>query len=193
LVPYQYFWELAGEPPDNAFLAILFFLLIVAIYVAVIGIPLWTLRAQRKNESSKQSSLKKVALTSKNAKEGTNISCSFDTYGILFVINNSATCIICNDRSQFVGNLRAQESSVETSHGTARSDYVGRIQICLTTDEGTTMKYHISGTIYALDSPFNIMGIPFFRSFLGQDNRPYPTQDDNGTYIISSASHSHFI
>ncbi len=109
------------------------------------------------------------------------------------MINNSATCIIYNDRSQFVENLRAQVSSVETSHGTACSNYVGTIRIKLTTDEGTTIQYHIPGAIYAPDSPFNILGIPFFRSFLGQDNMPYPTQDDNGTYIISSASHSPFI
>ncbi len=90
-VPYQYFWELAGELPDNTFLALLFFLLVVAIYVTVIGVHLWTLRAQRKNVSLTKSSLKKVALTSKNAKEGTDISCSFDTDGIPFVIDNSAT------------------------------------------------------------------------------------------------------
>jgi hypothetical protein len=124
LVPYQYFWELAGEPSDNAFLAILFFLSVEAIFVAVIGVRLWMLRAQCKNASLMQSSLKKVALTSKNAKDGTNISCSTDTDGIPFGINNSPICIICNDRSQFVGNLRAQESSVETSHGTACSNYV---------------------------------------------------------------------
>ncbi len=49
------------------------------------------------------------------------------------------------------------------------------------------MEYHISDAIYTPDSPFNILGIPFFGSFLGQDNTPYPTQEDNGTYIISSA------
>jgi hypothetical protein len=69
-VPYQYFQELAGEPPDNAFLAILFFLSVVAVNVAVLGVCLWTLHAQRRNASLKQSSLKKVALTSKNAKGG---------------------------------------------------------------------------------------------------------------------------
>jgi hypothetical protein len=140
-----------------------------------------------------QSSLKKVAPSFKNAEVGTNTSCSFDTDRIPFVIDNSATCLICNDRSQFVGNLRAQESSVETSHGTACSNYVCTIQICLTADEGMTMEYHIPGAIYAPDSPFNILGIPFFGSFLGQDNTPYPTQDNNGNYIISSALCSHFI
>ncbi len=165
----------------------------MAIYVAVIGVHLWTLRAQCKNASLKQSSLKKVALASKNAKEGTNISCSFDTDGIPFVLDNSATCIICNDRSQFVGNLRAQESSVETSHGTACFDYVSTIRICLTTDDGMTMEYHIPSAINAPDSPFNILGIPFFGSFLGQDDTTNPTQNNNGTYIISSASRSHFI
>ncbi len=98
-----------------------------------------------------------------------------------------------NDRSQLVGNLWTQESSVETSHGIACSNYVGTIRICLTMDEGLTIKYHIPSAIYAPDSPFNILGIPFFGSFLGQDNTHYPTQDDNGTYIISSASRSHFI
>jgi hypothetical protein len=83
-VPYQYFQELSGEPPDNAFLAILFFLSVIAIYVTVLGVRLWMLRAESRNASSKQSSIKKVALTSRNAKEGTDISCSFDTDGIFF-------------------------------------------------------------------------------------------------------------
>jgi len=33
------------------------------------------------------------------------------------VIDNSATCIICNDRNQFVGHLERQDCQVETSVG----------------------------------------------------------------------------
>jgi hypothetical protein len=51
-------------------------------------------------------------------------------------------------------------------------------------DDGTTMQYHIPDAIYAPDSPFSILGIPFFGSFLGKGDMPYPTRDNDGTYII---------
>jgi hypothetical protein len=55
------------------------------------------------------------------------------------------------------------------------------------------MQYHIPDAIYNPKSPFNILGIPFFGRFLGREVSPYPTSNDDGTYIQSSASRSHFV
>ena len=54
-----------------------------------------------------------------------------------------------------------QPVNVETTHGTGNSDYVGTIMIRLTTDQGETLVYHIPDAVYAPDSSFNILGIPF--------------------------------
>ena len=91
---------------------------------------------------------------------------SFDSDGIPFVIDNSATCIICNDRSQFVGPLRVQHTSVETTHGTASLVYAGTIAIHLMTNAGQTFESHVPNAIYDPNLPLNILGIPFLGDFL---------------------------
>jgi hypothetical protein len=39
---------------------------------------------------------------------------TFDTNGIPFIVNNSASCIITNERSLFVGNLTSAQVQVDT-------------------------------------------------------------------------------
>jgi hypothetical protein len=51
------------------------------------------------------SRLPMVSLATSEIQEGTDISFSFDSDQLPFVIHNSTTCIICNGRMQFVGNL----------------------------------------------------------------------------------------
>jgi hypothetical protein len=55
------------------------------------------------------------------------------------------------------------------------------------------MQYHIPNAINNPNSPFNILGILFFGKFLGREDVPYLTSDDDGTYIQSSASRSCFV
>jgi hypothetical protein len=55
------------------------------------------------------------------------------------------------------------------------------------------MQYHIHNAIYNPNSPFNILGIPFFGKFLGREDAPYPSSNNNGIYIQSSVSCSHFV
>jgi hypothetical protein len=55
------------------------------------------------------------------------------------------------------------------------------------------MQYHIPNAIYNPNSPFNILGIPFFGKFLGREDATYPTSNNDGTYIQSSASRSRFV
>jgi hypothetical protein len=55
------------------------------------------------------------------------------------------------------------------------------------------MQYHIPDDIYNPNSPFDILGIPFFKKFLGREDTPYPTSNNNGKHIQSSASRFHFV
>ncbi len=135
----------------------------------------------------------RVSLATSELQESPNNSFSFDSDGLPFVIDNSVTCIICNDRAQFIGNLRAEKLSVETTHGSASTNYVGTISLTLTTDDGEKLQYHIPDAIYNPNSPFNILGIPFFGRFLGRGDLPCPTSDDDGTYVQSSATRSRLV
>jgi len=113
----------------------------------------------------------------------------FDTDGITFVIDNSATCIICNDKSQFIGNLREQSCIVETANGGSSTSWVGTIRLTLTDDSGKNYTYHIPNAIYDKHSPFNIIGIPCLGDYFGK-NDSVPSSDDDGTYVKSSATKS---
>jgi hypothetical protein len=139
------------------------------------------------------SRLSAVSLATSGIQEGNNLSFSFDSDGLPFVINNPATCIICNDRMQFVDDLQAERLSVETTHRSASTDYVGTISLTITTNNGDRMQRHIPDAIYDPNSPFSILGIPFFGKFLGREDVPYPTSNNDGIYIQSSASYSHFV
>ena len=156
-VPYCFLMKRAGKPPDNAFSRAIAFLGIVVIYVAVIGCHFWKFKCLQRAlfKTSKPScivlaSSQKSYQACKDATPGH----SFYTNGIPFVIDNSATCIIYNDRSQFVGPLWVQQTSVETTHGTASSLYAGTIAICLMTNNGQSFKYHVPNGIYDPDSPY---------------------------------------
>jgi hypothetical protein len=190
--PYNYFAAVAGEPPNNAFHQILVFMGIVMIFSSVLFSA--ALRIQRHAVTSCKisSRLSLVSLATSEIQECTDFSFSFDSDGLLFVIDNSAICIICNNRMQFVGDLQAERSSVETTHGSASTDYVGTISLTVTTNKRDRMQYHIPDAMYNPNSPFNILGIPFFGKFLGREDAPYPTSNGDGTYIQSSASCSHF-
>ncbi len=139
------------------------------------------------------SRLSMVSLATSGIQEGTNFSFSFDSDGLHFFINNSATCIICNDWTQLVGDLQAERLLVETTHGSASTDHVGTISLTITTNNGDRMQYHIPNAIYNPNSPFNILGIPYFVTFLEREDVPYLTSNNDRTYTQSSESHSRFV
>ena len=191
--PYQYFVDIAGEPPDNAFRRLLALIGISLIFIGILiqatmRIHMHAVTASQLDKSASQASLATV-----DPQEGTDNSFSFDSDGLPFVIDNSATCIICNDRAQFVGHLRAEKSSIETTNGSASAEFVGTISLTLTSDNGEELQYHIPGAIYDPNSPFNILGIPFLGHFLGRNDSPSPTSDDDGTYVQSSAKKSRLV
>ena len=201
-VAYNYFAARRPEPPDNDFLRGLACLLISAIFLLNIfrGFLVLSWRRFRLNFTRKDPSADTtrpeetvpsyVALATSD--ENNSQTVMFDSDGISFVIDNSATCIICNDRNMFVGKLEVENSVMETANGTSNTSYVGTIRIGLMDDTGQTNQYDIPGAVYNEGSPFNIIGIPFLGDFFGSKDA-VPSSDDDGTTIKSSASRSHFV
>jgi hypothetical protein len=98
LAPYNYFATVAGKSPDNALKHLLGHMGIVVIFVVVLGSCAlkidWHKATSRESPSSR---LTRISLATSEIQEDTNISFSLDSDGLLFVVNTSAMCIICND------------------------------------------------------------------------------------------------
>ena len=89
-----------------------------------------------------------VALATTNLPAARPPSVTFDTDGIPFIIDNSSTCIICNVRSLFVGELCSDNFEVETVHGSAsRKRYAGTICLELVDDQQIAHVHEIPGAI----------------------------------------------
>ena len=80
-----------------------------------------------------------------------------DTDGATFIINNSATCILSNDRSLFVGSLKPAGTCVQTTSGFSSPQFVGTIRLSFVTDEGQIVSYDIDDAIYDPGTGFNIL------------------------------------
>jgi len=194
--PYSFFRKKMVCPPDNASMRFLAIVGIILLYASMIGYHFYLLHRQEGRNPASTSAVPTphVALTSSMevCQECSDTSQSFGSDGIPFVIDNSATCIICNYRSQLVGPLRVQHTSVKTPHGTASSVYAGTIAIRLTRNAGQTFEYHVPNAIYDPNSPFNILGIPFLGDYFGAKDT-VPNRDDDGTHVKSSASKTTFV
>jgi len=93
-VVYDYFAEIAGEPPDNAFLWILACIAIVAIHAALVTYGTWRIWWHQRNQPTTTPTKHHISLASSGDKGSVDFGQYFDTDGIPFVIDNSATCII---------------------------------------------------------------------------------------------------
>jgi hypothetical protein len=86
---------------------------------------------------------------------------SFDTDGIPFIVNKSATCIITNDCSLFLGNLIPVQVTVDTiQNSKTRQCYKGTLCLGLVDDANIKHTYDIPGAIYDTAPNFNLLGIP---------------------------------
>jgi hypothetical protein len=102
-------------------------------------------------------------------------SMTFESDGIPFIIDDSATCIISNIRLLFVGNMKPETIHIETVHrdGTG-TRYRGNICLNLTDDANIMHTYDVPNSIYDPYTNFNILGVPFLGNFfrdqaMGQD------------------------
>lgn len=115
----------------------------------------------------------------------------FDSDGIVFVIDNSANCIICNDRSMFPGRVTLSDNQVMTASGVSITQYVGTIRLRITDDEGVTTTYDVEGAVYDPKSPVNILGVTNLSSHFAKKNGDASGWDE-GTGITTRGNRSEF-
>ena len=127
-----------------------------------------------------------LAMTDKTLQGHSTI--TFDTDGILYIDDNSASYIITNELSLFVGNLTSVNVKVDTIKATQmRQRYEGTIRLELVDDSNVAHTYEIPGAIYDSSSQFNLLGIPKLADFF--KDRNYLQVDDvdsSGTTVKSS-------
>jgi hypothetical protein len=92
---------------------------------------------------------------------------SWDSDGIFFCVDNSATCIICNDKSLFVGDFKRGRSEVLTSNGVNTPFLQGTLRLVLQDNAGKNHQYDIPDVLYDPESPFNLLGLSALSKFFG--------------------------
>ena len=195
-VPYNYLASRLREPPDNAFTRAIAMLTIAAIFALVMlkGYSrLCCIRTTRcidtfhhlgclDDDEAESSGYEPRAIALTISSTDTPL-CSFDTDGTPFVIDNSATCCICNDRQFFVGQLQPSDYNVVTSNRQSTPQQKGTIRIQIADDTGKLLTYELPEAIYDPDSPFNILGVPFLADYFGDSGL-------QGTTVLSGATES---
>ena len=211
-VPYNYFLERLKEPPDGILKSAFALGLIVFAFSLPITIGLmrlWSnilsarmLRADNRNifvshgrrRRRKTRPLKRLHIRLFAAKANTSDrnAISWDTDGIAFVIDNSATGIICNVRKLFPGPLVPTRVTLETAEGlTTKTKLVGTMRLVLTDDANVNHTYEVPGCVFDPESPINIIGVPTLGKFFGDQSDALHEMD--GTTVCSGSTKSHFI
>ena len=119
---------------------------------------------------------------------------SWATDGIPFIIDNSATAIISNERKLFPGPLVPTKVTLETAEGVStKTKKVGRIRRVLTDNINQNHVYIVPGCVYNPETPLNILGVPALGSLFGDsiDSSNMPAAD--GTNIKFGATKSHLV
>ncbi len=114
-------------------------------------------------------------------------SVSFDSDGLTIVLDNSATCHICNNKSLFISPITpiptSNDIGVDTAGGTVRPIGIGNIRIKWTDDDGLAHQEVIDDVLYFPKSPVNIIGV----TKLGMQRN-----DPEGTHILTKSQYSVF-
>ena len=119
---------------------------------------------------------------------------SWDTDGIPFIIDNSTTAIISNERKLFTGPLVPTKVTLETSKGVStKTKLVGPIRLVLTYDSNQNHAYIVPGCVYNPDTPLNILGVPALGSFFGDSADAIEVIAADGTNIKSGATKSNLV
>ena len=210
-IPYEFLLERLPEPPDGITKSLLSLTIIISIYSMIVTkglLRLWyqlistrlfkmdkrnkfvSHERRRRRKSRLMPTLHiKMFTTHTNPDEN---AFSWDTDGIPFVIDNSATGIICNVRKLFVGPLTPTRVTLETAEGqTTKTKYVGKLRLVLTDDAHKHHSYDVTGCVFDPDSPINILGVPFLGKHFGDQSSDFDEMD--GTTVCSGSTKSRFV
>lgn len=211
-VPYEYLFKRLPEPPDGMLKSILSLGLIFLIYFLIVFkglIRLWYQlltaylfkidsrnifvrygrKCRRKRPSMPTLHIKMFTTKANQSDEN---AFSWDTDGIPFVIDNSATGIISNVRKLFVGPLTPTRVTLETAEGTTtKTKFVGTLRLVLTDDARKHHTYDVPDCVFDPDTPINILGVPFLGKHFGDGSSDMYEMD--GTTVCSGSTKSHLI
>ena len=206
-IPYEYLASKVFEPPECQLRRGLMIALIVLVYLVPLSRGLtylaylrarmsfgWSLPSNGTSAKRRKRRHHVAFATSSPALRGSE-SVSFETDGIPFIVDNSATCIITNDRSLFPGKLVPVQVQVDTvASSTSRQRYQGTIRLELVDDGNVKHVYDIPGAIYDPASNFNLLGIPTLADFFNDRNSlPGDDVDCDGTTVKSSGCRSRLV
>ena len=119
---------------------------------------------------------------------------SWDTDGILFVVDNFATAIISNERRLFHGHLTPKRVTLGTADGVStKTQIVVICRLVLTNNTNINHTYDVPGCVFDPSTPINILGIPALGTFFGDSANVGSPYDEDGTTIKLGAKRSHFI
>ena len=119
---------------------------------------------------------------------------SWDTDGILFIIDNSATAIISNIYKLFSVPLKSTRVTMETAESiSTHTKLVGLLRLVLTDNSNRNHLYIIPRCVYDPDIPLNILGVPTLDKFSKDSVNPNDELGEDGTTVKSGATKSHLI
>ena len=118
---------------------------------------------------------------------------SWDTYGIPFVVDNSAKAIISNERRLFHSHLTPTRVTLEIADGVStKTQQVGICRLVLTYNTNINYTY-VPGCVFDPATPINILGVPALGTLFGDNANSGSPYDKDGTTIKSGATRSYFI
>jgi hypothetical protein len=119
----------------------------------------------------------------------------FDTDGIPFIVDNSVTYIIANNRSLFPSTLVPVQVHINTIDiSKSRQQYQGTFCLKLVDDANIKHVYNIPNAIYDPASNFNLLGVPKLAEYFNDRNSlPGKEVDSDGTTVKSSGCCSHLV
>ena len=111
---------------------------------------------------------------------------SWDTDGIPFIIDNSATAIISNECKFLYAPLVPTKVTLETAEGiSTETKLFGHIRLVLINNSNHNYVYIVPGCVYNPDTPLNILGVPALGSFFGDSAYASDMLAADGTNINS--------
>ena len=119
---------------------------------------------------------------------------SRDTDGIPFVVDNSATAIISNERRLFHGHLTPTRVTLETADGVStKTQLIGIFRLIITNNSNIHHTYDMPGCVFDPATSINIIGIPYLCTFFGDNANASSPYNEDGTTIKLGATRSHCI
>ena len=118
----------------------------------------------------------------------------WDTDGIPFVVDNSATAIISNERRLFHGHLTPTSVALETADRfSTKTQLIGICRLVITDNTNIHHIYDVPGCVFDPTTTINIFGVPALGTFFGDNANAGSPYDEDGTTIKLGATRSHFI